>query len=692
MGILTSIKSWLTFSQKTFRGGYLSTYREQAPEFGMQDYLEAYGSDVWVYACINKIAEAVAEADFKLYRIRRNGEKEEIQSHPLLDLLYDVNPYMSKYDLLQAHQMYFDSVGESFWVIERDRMGKPAEIWPVPPQRLKVVPDPVEYIRGYVYEIGGKKIPIEPQDIIFFRLPHPTNPYRGLGPLQAARYAIGSNKYSNEWTQNMFFNSAVPEIVLETENSLDPQTFERLKAEWSARYAGYKNARRAAVLEGGVKVKPLSLTPKDMDFVELRKMSRTEILAVFGIHPSILGLTEDVNRANAETGEYTFARWVIRPRLKRLVDKLNQTLVPMFGEDLELGFVDPVPTNREARIKELETSLNKWRTVNEIRKEEGLPPIEGGDVILVQGTVVPLSQVGQQQQQQALPDNNGENGGKAIGQLDLVKKKLAEAIRSVSIEERWYAFVKATEPQEKNLERQLKKLFQEQQNEIMDKLKNNPQKPADILPEFEPWYEATKAIIMPAMQKALQEAGERAVNEVRQALDKSGVVNITKELDPFDVYNPLVVEWLEYYAGNDCKLVTETTITQLRDSLIEAYLAGESIPKIAERVSAIFAEAKENRAKTIARTEIIAASNQGAYFGYKQTGVIEKKGWLAALDERTRQAHVEAGQKYGDDEGAIPLDEPFLVGGEYLNAPGDPSASAKNRINCRCTIIPVIKV
>lgn len=130
--------------------------------------------------------------------------------------------------------------------------------------------------------------------------------------------------------------------------------------------------------------------------------------------------------------------------------------------------------------------------------------------------------------------------------------------------------------------------------------------------------------------------------------------------------------------------VNETTLTRLKNALAEGVLAGESIPELKDRVKAIFYNRADSNSETIARTEVLSSNNAGTLYGYKQSGVVEQKEWLATLDGRTRDAHSAVNGEQVD------VDEMFEVDGEELEYPGDPNGSAENIINCRCTIVPIV--
>lgn len=86
-------------------------------------------------------------------------------------------------------------------------------------------------------------------------------------------------------------------------------------------------------------------------------------------------------------------------------------------------------------------------------------------------------------------------------------------------------------------------------------------------------------------------------------------------------------------------------------------------------------------AERIARTELATASNYGAFVGAQSTGIEMVKVWNTVLDGRERQAHQDA---YGQ---SVKMNQPFIVGGEVLNVPGDKTGSAGNTINCRCSVL-----
>lgn len=121
----------------------------------------------------------------------------------------------------------------------------------------------------------------------------------------------------------------------------------------------------------------------------------------------------------------------------------------------------------------------------------------------------------------------------------------------------------------------------------------------------------------------------------------------------------------------------------LRRSLNQGSGLGESIPELTSRVGSVFGVG-ERRGETIARTEMNSAANRTSNEtagALHESGVVLLKTWVATMDDRTRDAHVDA------DGQQVPFDEPFEVDSEELDYPGDPAGSAENTINCRCAVI-----
>ena len=342
---------------------------------GMQTQLQAMGGIGWLFAVIDRIASSVASTEWELYESPKKAR--QIERHPLLDVWAQPNPYMDRRYFVEAWQQHAELVGERWAPVVQT--GRTFELWPTRPDRMRPVPSPTEYLTGFEYRIAGQVVPLEPADVIWWRKPNPLDSYRGMGVVQSLLVDLQSERYAAEWLRSFFRNDARPGGVIEFTEKLDDTDYESFITRWKQQHQGTNNASRVAVLEGAV-WKDVKLSMRDMQLEQIRKLNRDTILGAFGMPASMLGIAENVNRANAEAAEVMFARWVVKPRLEELRGILNTQLVPRFGTGLYLDFVDPVPENREIDLEEAERGyLAGILTRNEARRLINQPEVADGD-------------------------------------------------------------------------------------------------------------------------------------------------------------------------------------------------------------------------------------------------------------------------------------------------------------------------
>ena len=343
---------------------------------GMVTQMRAMADVGWLFAVVNRIASAVAATEWKLYSTR-GGERSEIARHPMLDLWRAVNPFYTQEEFLETTEQHLDLTGEAWWILLRNGRGIPQEIWPVRPDRMKPIPHAQDFVSGYVYSVAGFTVKLDREDVIFIRLPHPLDPYRGMGPVQSILADLQSDRDAAAYERAFYRNSALPGGFIETSTTMEPRAREALVEQFREDHQGVANAWRVSLLEGATWKDRAMLTQRDMQFEQVRRFHRDQILGAFGMPLSVMGITESVNRANAEAGELNFARWILVPRLRRIRAAVNERLVPLFGDELELDFIDPTPEHEELLIDKSERLYNAGvATLDESRQWVGLGPAQ----------------------------------------------------------------------------------------------------------------------------------------------------------------------------------------------------------------------------------------------------------------------------------------------------------------------------
>ena len=400
---MNPIKSFLNIFKKSVVGLIMPTVGDKDfPNYSAVEYLKAYNR--YPYSVISAIAEDVATIEFSLKQKTSNGEKVDVDEHDFLNLLSEPNQEMTQYDFIEAIQSYLEMIGESFAFGFRDKNGKGkiVELYTTRPDWVTIVfnkentenensgntfPDKRngQLIKGFIISPPGEKSYFfDRRDVLYFRYFNPLKPLRGYGTMQAAALAIDNDNMAAQWQKSFFKNSANPGSVLEYASNLTQEEIDRIKKDWMVKYTGATKAGEPIVLHGGMKFTKIGLSQNEMQFIESRKADRDEILGIFRTPKTAIGVSDDVNRANAEATDYVFARRVVKPRMRRITETLNKFLQQEYpGEGLVLSFKDPVPVDKVAQSAYLRNAVGApYMTPNEARSESGLDSAgDAGDKI-----------------------------------------------------------------------------------------------------------------------------------------------------------------------------------------------------------------------------------------------------------------------------------------------------------------------
>jgi HK97 family phage portal protein len=335
-----------------------------SPEIGQAGrYAGVYQGSPWVYVAVNRIAEAAALVPFHVARRGDEGAVEQAD-HPFERLLQKPNPLLSRFELIEHTVGHLEVHGNAYWFLAGEPGGLPLELWPLRPDRVSVVPDARRGVRGYVYEVEGRRVPLDAAEVVHFRRWHPGNDYYGLSALEAARLAVEADRAMADWNRRYFGEGmAVPAGIVAIRERISDTDYERLQREWRSAYGGRE--RRTAFLRGAaVEWHSVGLSQQDMDFLNARRFNREEIFQIFGIPVGMF--SENATEANALVGERVFVERTLWPKLVRIAEKITTDLLPFYGNDLIGRFEDIRPQDRRAQLEEIRVARGVL-TVDEIR-------------------------------------------------------------------------------------------------------------------------------------------------------------------------------------------------------------------------------------------------------------------------------------------------------------------------------------
>ncbi len=357
------------------------------PVWAPRDYAafarDGFMRNAIVYRSVRMIAEAAASVPLLLY-----DGTEEIAEHPLIDLMARPSPDHTGTDFLEAWYGFLLVAGNAY--AEAVAVAsRPRELHVLRPDRMKVVPGADGWPEGYEYTAGGRAVRFAGEvapgvaPVLHVRLFHPANDHYGMSPIEAAATAIDIHNEAANWNKALLDNSARPSgalVYAARDGHLTGEQFERLKAELENGFQGARHAGRPLLLEGGLDWKPLSLSPKDMDFIEAKNAAAREIALALGVPPMLLGIPGDNTYSNYQEATRTFWRQTVLPLVNRAAKAFAGWLGPAYSGRLalrpDLDQVEALSSEREALWARVERA--SFLTRDEKRAAVGYGSASGG--------------------------------------------------------------------------------------------------------------------------------------------------------------------------------------------------------------------------------------------------------------------------------------------------------------------------
>lgn len=682
-------------SRKIYR--FFSAHVEWTPATFTDLAEEGFNKNVWVYRCIMQRASSVASVPWLLYK-RQNGELVEITDHPLLDLMRKPNHMQSGQEFIEELMAHRLLSGNSYAMKAGPKVGPPRELWTLRPDRTQIIPHVTNYVAAYRYKADKEKVDYPREKVMHIKNFSATDDYYGLSPIAVAARGIDGDNAANEWNTALLQNHARPSGAMVTDQYLSDEQFTRLEKSLKDKYSGKKNTGRPLLLEGGLKWVEMSINPKDMDFINSKKINLKEIAAAFGVPPEMLGDSSNKTYSNFKEARYAFFTETVIPDLDRLENKFNAELVPEFGDDLVLKYnkdaIEALKENIDALfIRAKDAFLGDILMKNEARELLGYSPTEGGDVFY--SDLQPTATA--QPQEQTKPVENTDNDDDPNDDPDddpddedeqkgffMEGGTRVKALNLETPDERQMYFKAFDEKREKYYgpaKKKIQKYFKAEQKRAIDAFKKS-----EDTSGIDKAINSGKKELIKAMTEIYMDVikvfGPATFNQIISDAKSQNIRLETKddEEEPyFEVYDAYIEQFITATVAEKVVGISDFTKESLKLIIAKGMAEGESIDQIATRIDWKYLEQIiPNRSEVIARTEVISASNFASQAAARQTGLKLEKKWLATEDGRTRDKHRDADkQKRG-------LEELYNVGGDELRFPGDPRGRPENVIQCRC--------
>lgn len=648
----------------------------------------------WVYIAVDKNARSVASIRFKVMRFAARGDDEEVFEGPLVEFLENPGDGFTGKDFIYLTTVYKELTGNAFWELTGRK------VVPLVPTRVSPVLVKEE-LAGFKYTEAGQQRVLKLKDVLHDRYIDPARPWWGVGKLQKIARWADTGSFVTEFLSRFFVNGATFGGFIETDEE-SQERIKLIKLGLANDHVGVANAHKIGVLPKGSKYAKSTASMAEMEMGSTDDRYRDKILAGFGVPKTLVGLTTEVNRSSAEASEYIYARWTLKPIVDDFIEFMNTNVAAALDPSGRYYFAydEFVPINMELAIKERESASGKqpYMTINEIRAGKGLPPVEGGDVVYGNPTLVPLGTPApaaapvsdpadepedEEEEESPVPKKAMPRRARAaISHERAINNIVGKAVEILAAhqdadEGSHKAFVGRVEDHEKLIADKVRDFNNRQERDVTQKLNRITKavKKGDL---FDQSHEVGVLVdfVGPLLRGLMieQAVAEYIDQDYPGSLDQAA---------------PSISRIVGLAAQRFAKSYNRTTADLLEKTLNEGIEGGEDITQLTARVKAIYEFSDQVRALTVARTEAFYIANEGSREAFRQSGVVKTMRWYTAAGDACQYCAPQDGKVIGVNETFFPKGYE-LVGSEGGKMVLDYRAIDVPPLhpNCRCFIRP----
>lgn len=338
---------------------------------------------------------------------------EVLEWHPFLDSINRPNPLMTRWSLMYVSIASLKLTAKChWWIHDNDGDGR-LNIWYIPSSWITPLHEDGQLYNDWELRPGGKGMPIRvpAHEIVYFSYPDPSNPLGAMGPLQAAARAVVADEAITDAQRRGFINGIFPGYAVIVGRNPDitgkpgdrPMMTKNQKTQIMTAikqaYRGVAAHDEPIILDALIEdIKKVSNTNREMDYMNSGKQTKERITQAFGTNPIVMGQVESVNRASSVAAEEHWLDNTVNPDIELMSQIITIFVCPLWcGKDERIcAYIE------EAKAYDPELSLRKqdllmkWgaMTVNQLRKEMGMPPLPPhlGEVVFWGGMPVPVDE------------------------------------------------------------------------------------------------------------------------------------------------------------------------------------------------------------------------------------------------------------------------------------------------------------
>lgn len=667
----------------------------------------------WVYKSVFAIASNAA----RLPIVLRKGSarsSEVINDAPILNLLNkkpNVGQDAFTFRFMLSSQILLSKRGAFIEKIY-NRVGDVVGLVLLPPQFTAPIPDEDKFVSGYVVNYGsGKTRTLPAEDVIWIRIPHPIDPYRGQTPLESAGLAIEFDYYSRVYNRNFVINDNRPGGILVVGGDIDDEQSDEIRR----RFAGSTGSniggagRLTVMAADTAQYIDTTVSQRDAQYTEARIQNKDEILIAFGVPESVIGNASERTFANADVELDVFWRETMLPHITLLeaaFNTLDDDDLTYFSYDLSSVAILS-RDDRERSSFHLEELRQGAISIDEYRMLTGREPV-GIDELLIPTNLSPVVLQTNSSTDAGSPLNdstpglvnpNQRPGRRPNGQDDPAVPTGTTSQRPENVNDPNPVTIYEPPMVERSQE------IDEAKSEESKVVENLAEKRLRHITRMQKSVALQSAALLKRQTRVvLEKANSKKIKEKWNegiSVDDIFDIDVWDRQLGFDARTSMAavvmdgaIEILE-----DEKSISDDDYTQINiivdrkvDSLLEinvtvhdqinrliSEMKNSTHSEFVEKLKSDFDETIAKKVLLIAKNESFSGFNEGMIWAAKKKG-FTKKTWHSVSDESSRSAHSAISGK------TIGIDELFSVDSSTISFPGDPLSDVHLTANCRCTL------
>lgn len=616
---------------------------EQLPIIEGLTARQLYATQENLHAVVSFLAASVAQLPLKVYA--RDGEtaRKRDRTSAAARLFWVPNPDQTCYELIEGLLTEFLLMGSVFlWVLPDDEAESGYQLRIIPREWIVDTISSTNYAPDTlrISSKSGNIVEVPRSMFVQFRMYNPGNPGGYQSPISALKQTLTEQVNADRFRSDIWKSSGRFNAYLTRPANVQPWEDGQRKAFLAAFREGWgksgENRGKMPLLEDGMEIKTYQFSAKEAQYAEAKQLSREDVAAAYHVNPSLIWHTSTQTYASARDNARALYADCLGPTIQMIQQRINAFLLPMIGASpdtyVEFYLDEKLKGSFEERASILQSAVGgPWMTRNEARADNNMPPVDGGDEMIV-------------------PMNVTEGGQASPQDTHMDPKSDCSCIKCKSKQIQIKA--KSSKEEDEQMAETLRKFFKRQASSILPKIGAGS----------ENWWDEDR------WDKELADDVEPLVDKIADAHGKDAAKALGAE------YNTEITrKYLRALAEGRAKAINTTTFRQLEEAL-----EAEDEEDAPEQVF----ETRENRdAGTFGRSLATAVAGwavaKEAINQAKNQGIQRKveKEWVTGDNPRPEHAAMN-GER-------VPIDDNFSNGCYW---PGDDNGDPDTTCGCNCSV------